>query len=111
MRKTKKNLSLSRKKMYIYSMKKISFSLALALVLFVNSFAEKGDKKRFSDNECSKYEVREFGVLYKDGKELKEDGIGNQLGILMGCQDRLKGYSKEVDRRSKEKEKRRKEHR
>jgi len=72
-------------------MKKLSLFFALALMLAVDSFAESrkhSESKRMgylSDSECSKYEIREDGFLYKEGKKIIT--IGETLGVYGGCLD------------------------
>ena len=72
-------------------MKILPLFLALALVLSVDSFAESrshSEPKKMghlSDVECSKYEIREDGFLYKGGRKILS--IGETLSVYGGCLD------------------------
>jgi len=72
-------------------MKKLSLFLALVLMFAVDSFAEPRrhlePKKvgHLSDSECSKYEIKEDGFLYKEGKKILT--LGETLVVYGGCVD------------------------
>jgi hypothetical protein len=85
-------------------MNKLPLLFAFALVLSVSSFAEferredgnyfngvKG-RKVSPDFDCSRLEIKEDGTLFRDGKDISNLPIGDQLEGLMNCNRKIKGY-------------------
>jgi hypothetical protein len=83
-------------------MKKLSFVLALAIVLASNAFADKSHHKgngrkqiEYSKEECDKYEVKDDGFLYKDGKKIIpqsgqgsiSDMLNSDIGVFYSCKE------------------------
>lgn len=89
-------------------MNKLPLILALALVLAPVAFADKSHhkgEKEIPVLECSKYEFKDDGNLYVDGK-LDVGGIGNILSASKSCGglEKIRGGKEYNQRQQKDRE-------